>query len=110
MNLLLSFILLASVSGAAAAQTPKPSTLADLVKYSGADRERVLYEGAKKESKVVWYTSLVPSKDIAKIFEAKYPGVTVEVYRAGGMELLNKALSEFKARNSSTRWKAPPAR
>jgi hypothetical protein len=42
-------ILLASLSGAASAQTSKPSTLADLVKYSGADRERVLYEGVKKE-------------------------------------------------------------
>jgi hypothetical protein len=42
-------ILLASLSGAASAQTSKPSTLADLVKYSGADRERVLYEAVKKE-------------------------------------------------------------
>lgn len=91
-------LIVASLCGAASAQTSKPSTLADLAKYSGADRERVLYEGAKKEAKVVWYTSLVPSKDIAKIFEAKYPGVAVEVYRAGGMELLNRALSEFKAR------------
>ena len=34
------------------AQTSKPSTLADLVKFSGADCER--YKGAKKEGKVVW--------------------------------------------------------
>jgi hypothetical protein len=66
-------ILLASISGAASAQTSKSSTLVDLVKYSSGDRERVLYEGAKKEGKVVWYTSLVPSKDISKIFETKYP-------------------------------------
>lgn len=78
-------------------QSIKPLALADLAKYSRADREKVLYEGAKKEGKVVWYTSLVPSKDIAKIFESKYPGVTVEVYRAGGIELLGKALAEHKA-------------
>jgi hypothetical protein len=73
-KLLLSLmILLASISGAASAQTSKSSTLVDLVKYSSGDRERVLYEGAKKEGKVVWYTSLVPSKDISKIFETKYP-------------------------------------
>ena len=52
----------------------------------GADRERVLYDGAKKESKIVWYTSLVPHKEIAKVFEAKYPGVTVETYRADGTD------------------------
>lgn len=74
------------------------TNVAELAKYSRTDREKVLYEGAKKEGKLVWYTSLVPSKDIAKIFEAKYPGVTVEVYRAGGIELTNKALSEHKAR------------
>ncbi len=80
------------------AQASRPSTLADLAKYVGADRERILYEGAKKEGKLVWYTSLVPSKEMAKVFESKYPGVTVEVYRAGGMELLNKASSEAKAK------------
>ena len=58
----------------------------------------MLYEGAKKEGKVVWYTSLVPSKDIAKIFEAKYPSVTADVYRASGIELTNKALAEHRAR------------
>jgi iron(III) transport system substrate-binding protein len=84
--------------GTAMAQRNAPTTLAELAKYNRADREKVLYEGAKKEGKVTWYTSLVPSKDIAKIFEAKYPGVSVEVYRAGGIELLNKALSEYKAR------------
>ena len=84
------------VVGVASAQTGKG--VAELAQYSRGDREKMLYEGAKKEGKVVWYTSLVPSKDIGKIFEAKYPGVTVEVYRAGGIELTNKALAEHKAR------------
>jgi iron(III) transport system substrate-binding protein len=79
-------------------QSKPPTTLAELAKYSRADREKVLYDGAKKEGKVTWYTSLVTSKSIAKIFEAKYPGVSVEVYRAGGIDLLSKALSEYKAR------------
>ena len=79
-------------------QPSRPATLADFAKYSGADRERILYDGAKKEGKLVWYTSLVPSKEMAKVFESKYPGVTVEVYRASGMELLNKASSENQAK------------
>ena len=84
------------IAGDASAQAGKG--VAELARYSRGDREKMLYEGAKKEGKVVWYTSLVPSKDIAKIFEAKYPGVTVEVYRASGIELTNKALAEHKAR------------
>ena len=73
-------------------------SISELAKYSRPDREKVLYEGAKKENKLVWYTSLVPSKDIAKVFEARYPGVTLDVYRASGIELTNKALAEHKAR------------
>lgn len=92
----LSLLICMAMVGTAWGQ--KPATLAELVKYTKADREKVLFEGAKKEGKVVWYTSLVPSKEIAKTFESKYPGVAVEVYRAGGIELANKALAEFKAR------------
>ena len=76
------------------AQASKPNTLADLVKYKGSDRERVLYEGAKKEGKLVWYTSLVPHKHIAKLFEAKYPGITVDIYRAAGNTLATRLLEK----------------
>ena len=87
-----------AVFEASGASGQSAKSIGELAKYSRADREKILYEGAKKEGKVVWYTSLVPSKDIAKIFEAKYPGVTAEVYRASGIELTNKALAEHRAR------------
>lgn len=79
-------------------QTPPPKTAAELAKYLGADRERVLYEGAKKEGKVVWYTSLTIYKEMAKAFEGKYPGVTVEVYRAPAVNLASRILSESQAK------------
>jgi iron(III) transport system substrate-binding protein len=96
--LLLVIVFVGSTAATAWGQASRPSTLADLAKYTGADRERILYEGAKKEGKLIWYTSLVPSKEMAKVFESKYPGVTVEICRASGMELLNKASSEAKAK------------
>ena len=34
------------------------SAIADLAAYDKPDREQVLYEGAKKEGKLMWYTSL----------------------------------------------------
>jgi iron(III) transport system substrate-binding protein len=95
---ILVIVFIGSIAATASGQASRPSTLADLVKYASADREGMLYEGAKKEGKLVWYTSLVPSKEIAKAFESKYPGVSVDVYRAGGIELLNKASSEAKAK------------
>jgi hypothetical protein len=39
-------------------QSRKPATLGELVNYLGADREQVLYAGAKAEGKLMWYTSL----------------------------------------------------
>lgn len=44
-----------------------------------------LIEAAKKEGKVVWYTSvdLALGEKVAKLFEGKYPGVSVKVERSG---------------------------
>ena len=39
-----------SLGGSAWGQSPRPQTAADLGKYLGADRERLLYEGAKKKA------------------------------------------------------------
>lgn len=101
MKILLKIVIVGAVVVANAwAQTPRPP--ADLAKYAGADRERVLYDGAKKESKLVWYTSLSAYKEVAKAFETKYPGVTVEFFRAPAMNLTTRILSESQARRSNS--------
>lgn len=98
MKFSISAVALGLVFTASAWAQGKPSTLAELAKYTGADRERLLYEGAKKEGKLQWYTSLVPHKHIAKVFQAKYPGIAVEVYRAAGSALATRLLEERRAR------------
>src|SRR5262245_23232512 len=69
----------------------KPATVADLGSYNKPDREQVLYEGAKKEGKLMWYTSLTggPNTEAPKVFEAKYPGVKMEVYRGDSDALIS---------------------
>jgi len=96
--LILAAFIAASLLGKAWCQTAQPKTASDLAKYAGADRERLFYEGAKKEGKLVWYTSLTVYKEMAKSFEAKYPGVTVEVYRAPAVNLASRILSEAQAK------------
>ena len=54
---LMLFALLLSPSPAWV-QTRKPASLTELVSYMGADREQMLYAGAKAEGKLMWYTSL----------------------------------------------------
>ncbi|MBM4299359.1 MAG: extracellular solute-binding protein [Deltaproteobacteria bacterium] len=82
------------------AQIKKPASIAELVAYLGADREQLLYAGAKAEGKVVWYTSLAGGsyKALADGFEKKYAGVRVEAFRASGSELTVKLEEETKAR------------
>ena len=97
--ILLALLLLPSSAGA---QARKPSTIAELVTYRGADREQLLYAGAKSEGKIVWYTSLAGDsyKELVKAFETKYAGVKVESYRAAGAELVTRLEEEGKARRN----------
>ncbi len=100
----LYFILLALLllPSSAWAQARKPSTIAELVTYRGADREQLLYAGAKAEGKIVWYTSLAGDsyKELVKAFETKYAGVKVDSYRAQGADLVVRLEEEGKARRN----------
>lgn len=95
---LAAMLFITCLLGNAWGQGGKPTTLGDLAKYTGADRGRLLYDGAKKEGKFLWYTSLIANKEIAKIFESKYPGVTVETYRASGTQLAPRVLAEAQSK------------
>jgi len=93
----LSLSLVILVTSAAFAQT---KSVVDLGSYRGADREEMLKAGAKKEGKMVWYTSLTAHRDIANIFEGKYPGIKVETYRAGPNDLNRRLLSEAQSKRN----------
>jgi iron(III) transport system substrate-binding protein len=56
-----------------------------------------LIEAAKKEGKVVWYTSvdLPLAEKIAKSFEAKVPGIAVRVERTGAERVFQRIGQEY---------------
>jgi iron(III) transport system substrate-binding protein len=56
-------------------------------------------EAAKKEGKVVWYTSLAltSAEKVARLFEAAYPGIKVEVHRTGSQRVLQRLMQELQA-------------
>jgi iron(III) transport system substrate-binding protein len=58
-----------------------------------------LIAAAKKEGKVVWYTSvdLKLSEQIGKAFKAKYPGVACKVERTGAERVLQRIGQEYAA-------------
>jgi iron(III) transport system substrate-binding protein len=58
-----------------------------------------LIEAAKKEGKVVWYTSvdLPLAEKVGKSFEAKYPGISVRVERTGAERVFQRIGQEYAA-------------
>ena len=101
MKLLISALLFgASLVFAVSAQSATPMSIDQLAGYDKPDREKILYTGAKAEGKITWYTSLAGNsyKDLAAAFEAKYPGVKVESYRATRQEMSARILAEAQAK------------
>jgi iron(III) transport system substrate-binding protein len=58
-----------------------------------------LVEGAKKENKLVWYTSMAidTSKPLLDAFQKEYPFIKTELVRAGEEQLMNRVMSETRA-------------
>src|ERR1700704_2852091 len=59
-----------------------------------------LIEAARREGKVVWYTSvdLPLAEKIARSFEAKYPGIAVQVERTGAERVFQRIGQEYASR------------
>jgi iron(III) transport system substrate-binding protein len=79
--------ILASVAAPLGAAEPAPVTPA-------------LIEAARREGKVVWYTSvdLPLAEKVAKAFEAKYPGIAVRVERSGAERVFQRIGQEYGSR------------
>jgi iron(III) transport system substrate-binding protein len=65
-----------------------------------ADEGKKLYEAAKKEGKVVWWTShyqLSAAEAVRDAFKAKYPGVDVEFIRQTAQVIFQRLSQNLKA-------------
>src|SRR3954454_18100153 len=79
----------ALASGAALSQAPAP--------YEATPQ---LVAAAQKEGKVVWYsaTDVQVAEKLARAFEAKYPGIKVQVERSGAERLFQRINQEYGSR------------
>jgi len=92
----LATVLSAVLAGTAWAQA-KPTTVAELAQYTGADRQQVLLEGAKDEGEVVLYTSM-PKEDVAalsSVFEEK-TGIKIKLWRASSEQITQRVVTEAR--------------
>src|SRR5574341_1793779 len=71
-------------------------------RYRGADRDSRLLEAARKEGSVVLYTSLAPTESgpLGQAFEKK-TGVKVEIFRTISEKVVQRAVTETRARRAT---------
>ena len=93
----------AAASTSAPAKEPPPSPIKGLVNslkgLSPTAREQKLYDAAKAEGTLKWYTTLSRTigPGVVKAFEAKYPGIKVDMYRASSEDVSARLYQEANA-------------
>lgn len=98
MSLMLIAIMLAIPFSLTQAAQSKSLSGAELALYKGADREKLLIDGAKKEGQVVFYTSNTwVAGPVSQEFEKKYPFVKANVWRSDSKSLLKRLTEEVAA-------------
>ena len=78
------------------------ATVEQIALLKGSDRQKVLIEGAKKEGKVVWYSTLIIDQLVRPVkvaFEKEYPFLQVEYFRGNTERVVQKAVSEYQAKH-----------
>jgi len=74
-----------------------PMSMSQLALYQGADREKILIEGAKREGQVTFYNSHTWFRTFVKDFEKKYPFIKVSEWRNDSKNLIRRVTEEFKS-------------
>jgi hypothetical protein len=92
-----------SITGAATTG-PRPSVAAsveDVAMMKSADRQKILVEGAKKEGKLMWYTTLIVDqvvRPVKEAFEKEYPFIQIDFYRGNAENLVRRMVAEYQAK------------
>jgi ABC-type Fe3+ transport system substrate-binding protein len=82
-----------SLAGAASVQ--------EIALYNKPDRQKILVEGARKEGKITWYTSLIVDqlvRPMKEAFEKKYPFLQIEHFRGNSERIVQKMFAEYQGR------------
>src|SRR5215475_14272235 len=73
----------------------------EIALYNKPDRQKILIEGAKKEGKISWYTSLIVDqvvRPVKEAFEKEYPFLQVEYFRGNSERLVQKMFAEYQGK------------
>jgi len=95
------WILFALGAGIGLVPSSAAATVEEIALMNRADRQKILIEGAKKEGKISWYTTLIVDQVVRPVkdaFEKEYPFLHVEFFRGNAERLVQKMLAEYQAK------------
>ena len=75
----------------------QPANVEAVANYTGADRQKVLEDGARREGSLLLYTTGTQIKPLLDRFEQKYPYLKVELARASSADTARKVIEEYRA-------------
>src|SRR5262245_7654320 len=83
------------------AQPAATASIEEIALLKSADRQKILVEGAKKEGKIMWYTTLIVDqvvRPVKEAFEKEYPFIQIDFYRGNAENLVRRMLAEYQAK------------
>ena len=79
----------------------RPRSVEDVALLKSAERQKILVEGAKKEGKLSFYTTLIIEqvvRPMKEAFEKEYPFIQVEYFRGNSDRIAQKLFAEYQAK------------
>ncbi|MFM1814295.1 MAG: hypothetical protein RLZ98_990 [Pseudomonadota bacterium] len=93
-------IVAVSFSLGLAASVANAASVQEVLNYKGADRQKMLEEGAKKEGQLTIYSALTINQALRPLvegFQKKYPYIKAEFWRGESRKIAQKVLAEQRA-------------
>ncbi len=74
-----------------------PQTVAEIARYTGADRQQMLEDGARREGSLMLYATGTQIQPLLDRFMQKYPFIKVAMPRAASADVTRKVIEEYGA-------------
>lgn len=77
------------------------ASVEEIALYNKPDRQKILIDGARKEGKITWYTSLIVDQAVRPLkeaFEKKYSFLQIEHFRGNSERLVQKMFAEYQGK------------
>ena len=82
-------------------KTSPAASIEDIALLRSADRQKLLVEGAKKEAKLSFYTTLIVEqvvRPLKEAFEKEYPFIQIEYFRGNSDRIAQRVFAEYQAK------------